>query len=183
MADQTQQTTMDCILQEISGMGRRLEEMDNTMASLTAETKSMRLDMADFQSRVTGLEQRIATVETHITSSRNMDQELLYLYLCSKLIDLEEWSSRDNVRFLRFPKNVEDTDIHTYLRETLPKLTALIFDLPPGVSKSAQTRPQAMRHSQLPGPIIACLLRHTQTHQLLQMARTHGSFWMDGQEI
>ncbi|KAJ1210102.1 hypothetical protein NDU88_005470 [Pleurodeles waltl] len=34
-----------------------------------------------------------------------------------------------------------------------------------------------------PGPIIACLLRHTQTRQLLQIARTHGPCQMDGQEI
>ncbi|KAJ1113850.1 hypothetical protein NDU88_002091 [Pleurodeles waltl] len=86
---------MDRILQEISAVGSRLEGMDNTMASLTAETKSMRLDIAGFQSRVTGLEQRVTTVETHITSSQDRDQELIYL--CSKLIDLKARSRRDNV--------------------------------------------------------------------------------------
>ncbi|KAJ1099051.1 hypothetical protein NDU88_004155 [Pleurodeles waltl] len=57
MADPMQGATMDCILQEISVEGRRLEGMDNAMTLLTAETKSMRLDIAGFQSRVTGLEQ------------------------------------------------------------------------------------------------------------------------------
>ncbi|KAJ1087496.1 hypothetical protein NDU88_000665 [Pleurodeles waltl] len=56
MADQTQEATMEHILQEISAVGRRLEGMDNAMASLTVETKSMCLDIAGFQSRVTGLE-------------------------------------------------------------------------------------------------------------------------------
>ncbi|KAJ1201337.1 hypothetical protein NDU88_005150 [Pleurodeles waltl] len=93
------------------------------MTSLTAETKSMRLDIVGFQSRMTGLEQCVATVEEHITSSQDRDQELLYL--CSKLIDLEDRSGRDNVRFLRFPENVQGTDIHSYLREALPKLTGL----------------------------------------------------------
>ncbi|KAJ1154209.1 hypothetical protein NDU88_006963 [Pleurodeles waltl] len=39
----------------------------------------MRLDIAGFQSRVLGLEQRVSTVETHITSFTDRDQELLYL--------------------------------------------------------------------------------------------------------
>ncbi|KAJ1084743.1 hypothetical protein NDU88_004889 [Pleurodeles waltl] len=102
--------------------------MDNAVASLTVETKSMHLDIAGFQSRVTGIEQRVSTVETHITSSQDRDQELLYLR--SKLIDLEDRSCRDNVRFLRFPENVEGTDINSYLWETLPKLTGLTFDPP-----------------------------------------------------
>ncbi|KAJ1135924.1 hypothetical protein NDU88_002353 [Pleurodeles waltl] len=47
---------MDRILQEILVVGRRLEGMDSMMTSLTEDTKSMRLDIADFQSRVTTLE-------------------------------------------------------------------------------------------------------------------------------
>ncbi|KAJ1135988.1 hypothetical protein NDU88_002415 [Pleurodeles waltl] len=95
MADRAQETTMDRILQEISAVGRRLEGMDSDMASLTAEAKSMHLDIAGFQSRVTGLEQGVVTVETHVASSRDWDQELLYLRI--KMIDLEDRSRRDNV--------------------------------------------------------------------------------------
>ncbi|KAJ1109999.1 hypothetical protein NDU88_007354 [Pleurodeles waltl] len=114
MVEQTQGATMDRYLQEISAMGRNLEGMDNSMASLTAETKSMRLDIAGFKSRVTGLEQRVAKVETHITSSLDRDQELIYL--CSKLIDLEDRSRRDNVRFFGFPENIEGAFTPTYGR-------------------------------------------------------------------
>ncbi|KAJ1199094.1 hypothetical protein NDU88_002932 [Pleurodeles waltl] len=56
MANPAQGATMDCILQEISAVGCKLEGMDNAMASLTAETKSMCLDIAGFQSRLMGLE-------------------------------------------------------------------------------------------------------------------------------
>ncbi|KAJ1137465.1 hypothetical protein NDU88_003863 [Pleurodeles waltl] len=139
MADQTQGATMDRILQEISGACRRLEGMDNAMTSLTGETKSMRLNIAGFQSRATGLEQRVSTVESHITSSLDGDQELLYLR--SKLTELED-SHGDNIHFLGFPKNIEGVDTHSYLLQTLPKLTGLTFDPPPGISKSAQTRAQ-----------------------------------------
>ncbi|KAJ1148908.1 hypothetical protein NDU88_001732 [Pleurodeles waltl] len=120
---------MDRILQEIAAVGRKLEGMDSAMASLTAEKKSMRFDVAGFQTQVTGLEQRVATVETRIASWGYRDQELLYLR--SKLIDLEDRSRRDNIRFLGFLENVEGTDIHSYLRETLPKLTGIIFVPPP----------------------------------------------------
>ncbi|KAJ1195270.1 hypothetical protein NDU88_004551 [Pleurodeles waltl] len=72
--------------------------MENAITLLTAETKSMRLDIAGFQSRVTGLEQCVTTMEGHITTSQDRDQELLYLR--SKLIDLEEKNYRDKVCFL-----------------------------------------------------------------------------------
>ncbi|KAJ1192056.1 hypothetical protein NDU88_001368 [Pleurodeles waltl] len=42
---------MDRILQEISAVGRKLEGMDSAMALLTAETKSMRLNIVGFQVR------------------------------------------------------------------------------------------------------------------------------------
>ncbi|KAJ1204630.1 hypothetical protein NDU88_000070 [Pleurodeles waltl] len=48
MADPVQGATMDRILQEISAVGHKLEEVDNTMASQTAETRSMHLDIAGF---------------------------------------------------------------------------------------------------------------------------------------
>ncbi|KAJ1124298.1 hypothetical protein NDU88_002759 [Pleurodeles waltl] len=102
--------------------------MENATAFLTAEPKSMCLDIAGFQSRVLGLEQGVSTVETHITSFTDRDQELPYLR--SKLIDLEDRSRRDNVRFFGFPETIEGADIHSYLRKTLPKLTGLTFDPP-----------------------------------------------------
>ncbi|KAJ1190315.1 hypothetical protein NDU88_007053 [Pleurodeles waltl] len=43
--------------------------------------------------------------------------------------------------------------------------------------------PQTLRRSQPPRPIIACLLRHTQAQQLLQMACSHGPFRMNEQMI
>ncbi|KAJ1117936.1 hypothetical protein NDU88_006131 [Pleurodeles waltl] len=95
MTDASQGATMDRILQEISAVGRRLEGMDSMMISLTEETKSVRLDIAGFQSRVTILEQRMMTVETQATLTADRDQELLYLR--SKVIDLEDRSRRDNV--------------------------------------------------------------------------------------
>ncbi|KAJ1137210.1 hypothetical protein NDU88_003623 [Pleurodeles waltl] len=128
MADSAQESTMDRILQEISAVGRRLEEMDGAMASLTAETKSIHMDIASFQTCVQGLEQRVTTVEAQAVSFQDRDQELLFLR--SKMTDLEDRSWRDNVRFLGFPENIEGENIHAFLRETLPKLTGITFDPP-----------------------------------------------------
>ncbi|KAJ1126844.1 hypothetical protein NDU88_005250 [Pleurodeles waltl] len=102
--------------------------MDNDITSLTSETKSMRLDIASFQSQETGLEQRVTTMEGHLTTSQDGSQELLYLH--SKLIDLEDRSRKDNVRFFRFPESMEGTDTQSFLRTVLPKLTDLTFDPP-----------------------------------------------------
>ncbi|KAJ1156504.1 hypothetical protein NDU88_009223 [Pleurodeles waltl] len=104
MADASQGATMDRILQEISVVGCRLEGVDSMMTSLTEDTKSMRLDIEGFQSRVTTLEKRVLTVEMQAAIASDRDQELLFLR--SKVIDLEDRSRRDNVRFLGFPEEI-----------------------------------------------------------------------------
>ncbi|KAJ1169856.1 hypothetical protein NDU88_001744 [Pleurodeles waltl] len=128
MADDTQGVTMDRILQEILAVSRKLEGMDSAMVVLTAETRSMRLDIVGFQSQISGLDQRVATVETQVASWTDRDQELLHLR--SKLIDLEDRSRRNNVRLLGFPEGIKGVDIFSYLREKLPKLTDIAFDPP-----------------------------------------------------
>ncbi|KAJ1187109.1 hypothetical protein NDU88_003888 [Pleurodeles waltl] len=180
MTDPAQESTMDHILQEISAVGRRLEGMDNAIASLTAETKSICLDISGIESRVAGLEQRVTTVETHIASYQDRDQELQYLR--SKMIDLEDRTRRDNVQFLGFPEIIERADINSFLRETLPKLIGIPFDPPLEFRRAHKLGPKRP-DAATPLPIIACLLRHTQAHQLLKRARTYGPCWMDGQEI
>ncbi|KAJ1124351.1 hypothetical protein NDU88_002812 [Pleurodeles waltl] len=128
MADDMQGATMDRILQEILAVSRKLEGMDNAMEALTAETRSMRLDIASFQSQISGVDQRVATVETQVASWTNRDHELSHLR--SKLTDLEDRSRRNNVHLLGFPEGVEGADLFPYLRDVLPKLTDIIFDPP-----------------------------------------------------
>ncbi|KAJ1093672.1 hypothetical protein NDU88_006770 [Pleurodeles waltl] len=100
-------TTVDHILQEITAMGRHLEGMDSTISTLVAETKSICLDIAGFQSTVSDLEQHVVAVEDHLNTVPDRDQELLFLP--SKLVDLEDRSRRDNVRFFGFPEHVKET--------------------------------------------------------------------------
>ncbi|KAJ1214647.1 hypothetical protein NDU88_002265 [Pleurodeles waltl] len=128
MADDTQGAKMDRILQEISAVSRKLEGMDSAMVALTAETRSMRLDIAGFQSQISRLDQRVATVETQVASWTDRDQELLHLR--SKLIDLEYRRRRNKVHLLGFPEGIKGADMFSYLWETLPKLTEITFDPP-----------------------------------------------------
>ncbi|KAJ1118626.1 hypothetical protein NDU88_006815 [Pleurodeles waltl] len=131
------------ILQEITAMGRRIEGMDSAISFLTAETKSMCLDIPNFQSCVTGLEQRVMIMEDHLNTRQDRDQELLYLH--SKLVDLEDRNRRNNVRFLGFQEQLEGTDIQEFLRKALPKLTNKTFDPPLEFLKSASIRPKTKR--------------------------------------
>ncbi|KAJ1129753.1 hypothetical protein NDU88_008118 [Pleurodeles waltl] len=96
--------------------------------SLTEDTKSVCQDIAVFHSRMTTLEQRVTTVETQALLASDRDQELLYLR--SRVMDLEDRSSRDNVRFLGFPEEIEGADVQSVLKNTLPQLTGLTFYLP-----------------------------------------------------
>ncbi|KAJ1131378.1 hypothetical protein NDU88_009715 [Pleurodeles waltl] len=167
-----QGATMDRILQEISRVGRKLEGMDKAMVALTAETRSMRLDIAGFQSQISGLDQRVATVETQVASWTDRDLELLHHR--SKLTDLEDRSRRNNVRLLGFPEGAEGADIFSYLRDILPKLTDITFDPPLEFQRAHRLGPKRQDGSDRPCPIIVCMLLHLQARQLLQMSRTQG---------
>ncbi|KAJ1100253.1 hypothetical protein NDU88_005340 [Pleurodeles waltl] len=127
MVGTEQATTMDSILQEITAVSRILEGMDIAITSLTSETKSMHLDIAGFQSCVTGLEHRMATVEDHIHTVLDEDQELEFLR--SKLIDLEDRSQRKNIRHFVFPEQAEGTETPSFLCSVLPQLTKTVFKL------------------------------------------------------
>ncbi|KAJ1088809.1 hypothetical protein NDU88_001964 [Pleurodeles waltl] len=170
MTDPTQESTMDHILQEISAVGRRLEGMDSAMVSLTAETKSIRMEIASFQTRVLGLEQRVSTVEARASSFQDRDQELLFLR--SKLTDLEDKSRRDNVRFLGFPENIEGKDLHGFLQDVLPRITGTAFDPPLEFQRAHRLGPRKPGADARHRLIKPCLLRHTQGRQLIQKART-----------
>ncbi|KAJ1163295.1 hypothetical protein NDU88_003755 [Pleurodeles waltl] len=127
------------------------------------------------------LEQRLTTVEAQAIFTPDRDPELLYLR--SKLIDLEDRSHRDNVRFLGFPESIEGANVQPFLKVTLPKLTGLSFDPPSEFQRAHRLGPKCRDGENHPRPIIACLLLHTQARQLLQAAYTHGPFRMNEQMI
>ncbi|KAJ1198491.1 hypothetical protein NDU88_002332 [Pleurodeles waltl] len=172
MSDNSQGASMDRILQEISAVGRKLEGMDTAMSALPAETRSMRLEIAGFQSQISGLDHRVAAVESQVVLQTDRDQELLYLR--SKLTDLEDRSHRNNIRFLGFPEPIEGTDILSYLRDTLPKLADITFDPPLEFQRAHRLGLKRQNGQDRPRPIIACFLRHGQVRQLLQLSRRQG---------
>ncbi|KAJ1169513.1 hypothetical protein NDU88_001406 [Pleurodeles waltl] len=181
MSEDAQGLSMDRILQEISAVGRKLEGMDNAMTALTAETRSMRLEIAGFQSQISGLDHRVAAMESQVALQTDRDQELLHLR--SKLTDLEDRSRRNNVRFLGFPEGIEDTDILSYLRDTLTKLADITFNPPLEFQRAHRLGLKRQNGKDLPRPIIACFLRHGQVRQLLQMSRRQGPLRLGPLEI
>ncbi|KAJ1103315.1 hypothetical protein NDU88_000742 [Pleurodeles waltl] len=181
MSDKEQSITIERILQEITSVSRRIERVDASISSLTLETKSMRSDIAGFQTRVTGLEHRMESLETQMTTSRDRDQDLLYLR--SKLTDLEDRRRRDNISLLGIPEHEEGTDMQTFLSSILPKLTSLDFNSPLEFQRAHRVGPKRSDTSLRPRPIIACLLRHNHTRQILQTAHKHGPFRIGQHDI
>ncbi|KAJ1092152.1 hypothetical protein NDU88_005264 [Pleurodeles waltl] len=155
--------------------------MDASISSLTLETKSIPTDIAGFHSRVMGLETRVETLETHISTIQDRDQDLSYLQ--SKVTDLEDRSRRDNIRLLGIPEIEEGTDVQTFLSSTIPKLTSLAFEPPLEFQRTHRVGPKRQDGALRPRTIITCLLRHSQTRQILQVARAHGPFRMDKLEV
>ncbi|KAJ1205507.1 hypothetical protein NDU88_000941 [Pleurodeles waltl] len=176
-----QDTTMECILQEVTAVGRRLEGLDSNISALMAETKSIHLDIAEFQNHVTDLEQRVLTMEGHLNIVKNRDQELLCL--SSKMCDLEDRSCRDNACFFGFPEQMEWTDVIAFLCNILPVLPGLTFDPLLEFQLACRVGPKRHGGAKRPRLIIACFLQHEQVPQLLRVARSHGPYWHKGQEI
>ncbi|KAJ1193817.1 hypothetical protein NDU88_003113 [Pleurodeles waltl] len=156
MSEDAQGVSMDRILQEISSVGRKLKGMDTAMVALTAETRSIRLEIAGFQSQISGLDHRVAAVESQVALQTDRDQELLHLR--SKLTDLEDRSRRNNICFLGFPEGIEGTDILSYLRDTLPKLADTTFDPPLEFQRAHRLGLKRQSGKDRPRPIIACFL-------------------------
>ncbi|KAJ1162134.1 hypothetical protein NDU88_002611 [Pleurodeles waltl] len=181
MAEGSQGASMDRILQEISAVGRKLEGMDCAMVALTAETRSIRLEIAGFQSQISGLDQRVTTVETQVASWTDNGQELMYLH--SKLTDFEDRSRRNNIRLSGLPDGIEGTDLISYLRDILPKLTGITFDPPLEFERVHRLGPRRQEGKGRPRSIIACLLRHGQARQILQIARAQGPLRLGTLEI
>ncbi|KAJ1198072.1 hypothetical protein NDU88_001916 [Pleurodeles waltl] len=61
-------TAMECILQEISAVGRRLEAIDSKTTALSAESKSILVDTASFQAMVMDLNHHLNAVESQMMS-------------------------------------------------------------------------------------------------------------------
>ncbi|KAJ1099227.1 hypothetical protein NDU88_004331 [Pleurodeles waltl] len=181
MTDKDQPTTMERIQLEVTAVSRRIEGMDASISSLTLETKSMRSDIASLQSRVTGFEHRMGTLETQMATIQDRDQDLPYLR--SKITDLEDRSRRHNIRLFGIPENKERPDVHAFLSIGLPKLTSLTFDPPLEFQRAHRVGLKHPDGASRLRPIIACLLRHTQTRQLLQVECNHGPFRIDKYEI
>ncbi|KAJ1198811.1 hypothetical protein NDU88_002650 [Pleurodeles waltl] len=135
----------------------------------------------DVTVRVTGLEQRMGSLEMQINTSQEREQD--FLYLRSKLTDMEDRSRRDNIRLLGIPENEEGSDMQAFLSSILPKMTSLDFDPPLEFQRAHRIGPKRSDNSSRPRPIIACLLRHNQTRQILQVVRSHGPFRIDQHEI
>ncbi|KAJ1093435.1 hypothetical protein NDU88_006536 [Pleurodeles waltl] len=104
-ADPTALEAANCILLEIIAVGRRLEVMDSKISDLTvASSSSIRADIAGFRETVHDLDQRLTTMEGQVAALPNHEAELCFLR--TKLIDLEDRSCRDNVRFFGFFGNI-----------------------------------------------------------------------------
>ncbi|KAJ1166989.1 hypothetical protein NDU88_007382 [Pleurodeles waltl] len=116
--DSRSDTAMDRILQEISAVGGRLEAMDSKITDLSADSKSIRADIVGFQNKVTELDHRLTTVKSRIATLPDIEPELQFRQ--HKLMDLEDRSRRDNVRFFGLSEKEEGADLRTFLKDLDP---------------------------------------------------------------
>ncbi|KAJ1206052.1 hypothetical protein NDU88_001462 [Pleurodeles waltl] len=101
----------------------------------------------------------------------------------SQQTDLEDRSRRNNICLLGFPEGIEGTDLLSYLRDIIPKLTDITFDPPLEFERVHRLGPKRQDGKGRPRSIIACLLRHGQVRQLLQAARAQGPLRLGTLEI
>ncbi|KAJ1213290.1 hypothetical protein NDU88_000928 [Pleurodeles waltl] len=180
-ADPRAVDTTDRILQEITVVGRRLKGMDLKISDLSTASASFRTDIACFREKVMDLDQRLTTVEKHVTMVPEHDAELQTPR--AKITDLEDRSRRDNVCFFGILEHKEGTDIKVFLESLLPELTGLVFSPPLEFQRAHRISPLPKATSGRPSPIIACFLRHEQAILVLSAARSQGPFSLEGHEV
>ncbi|KAJ1180184.1 hypothetical protein NDU88_005408 [Pleurodeles waltl] len=146
----------ECILQEITAVGRRLEAMDLKITDLSTASTSIRADIASFQDKVTDLDLRLTSVKHHLATLSERDSELQFLR--AKITDLADSSQRDNVRFFGFPEHKECSDVRAFPRDLLPALTGLAFSPPLEFQRAHRISPLHRANMGKPHPIIACFL-------------------------
>ncbi|KAJ1114436.1 hypothetical protein NDU88_002673 [Pleurodeles waltl] len=79
MANSHSDTAMEHILQGISAVGRCLETMDSKITDLSADSKSIRVDIASFQATVSELDHRLHAIENQMASLPDNKPKLQYL--------------------------------------------------------------------------------------------------------
>ncbi|KAJ1177536.1 hypothetical protein NDU88_002791, partial [Pleurodeles waltl] len=100
-----QDNNMKRILLEISAVGRQLEAMDTKFTDLSADSTSVRADIAGFQDKVTDLDHRLHNVLSRMEDLPDHEQGLQFL--SNKLTDLEDRSRRDNIRLFGLQEKME----------------------------------------------------------------------------
>ncbi|KAJ1090438.1 hypothetical protein NDU88_003570 [Pleurodeles waltl] len=159
-ADPRTMEATDLILQEITAVGRRLEEMDSKISDLTVASTSIRADIAGFRETVTDLDQHLMNVEAHVATLPDHEAELRSLR--AKVTDLEDRSRRDNVHDFGIPEQKEGPDIKTLLKHLLLELAGLNFSSSLQFQRAHRYAPLHKATSVKPRPIIACFLRRKQ---------------------
>ncbi|KAJ1099209.1 hypothetical protein NDU88_004313 [Pleurodeles waltl] len=77
--DSRPDTAMESSLQEISAVGRHLEAIGSKITDLSADSRSIRTDIAGFQDKVTDLDHRLHTVESKVAALPANEPELQFL--------------------------------------------------------------------------------------------------------
>ncbi|KAJ1119576.1 hypothetical protein NDU88_007761 [Pleurodeles waltl] len=95
-------TTKERGLQEIYIVGLPLEGIDSKITDLSADSKLIRADIAGIQDKVTDLGHNLHTIENKVAAFP--DNELELQFLCNKLTDLEDRSSRDKCLLFWFAR-------------------------------------------------------------------------------
>ncbi|KAJ1188973.1 hypothetical protein NDU88_005728 [Pleurodeles waltl] len=119
-------TAMERIPQEISTVGRHLEAMDTKITDISADSNSIRADVAGFRDKVTDLDHHLHNIENRMAELPDHEPELQSLH--NKLMDLENRNHKDNVCFFGLQEKTEGADMRAFLRDPLSQ--ASLF-LPP----------------------------------------------------
>ncbi|KAJ1143483.1 hypothetical protein NDU88_009791 [Pleurodeles waltl] len=171
----------DHILQVFAAVGCRLEVMDAKISDLTVASTSIRADIAGFRETVTDLDQRLSIVEDRVVVLPDQEAELRSLR--ATVTDLENRSRRGKVSFLGIPKYKEGSDIKTFLKNTVPEITGLVFSPPLEFQGAHMICSLHKVTPDKPRTIIVCFLRHEQARQIISVAKSQGPFSLEGHEI
>uniref|UniRef100_H2ZZ05 L1 transposable element RRM domain-containing protein n=1 Tax=Latimeria chalumnae TaxID=7897 RepID=H2ZZ05_LATCH len=153
-----------------------------TLSVTLGELKDL---MSALNNRVTTAEQRVSNMEDaqQDISCEMIDLKKQVLDLQAKLDDQENYARWNNVRFIGFPKGVENGKPVKFLQEVLPTLLELPCGTVLDVERAHRSLAPKPADGQRPCPFIVKFLRYPVCEQILTAVKSMGSLQWNGNKI
>uniref|UniRef100_H3AFA4 L1 transposable element RRM domain-containing protein n=1 Tax=Latimeria chalumnae TaxID=7897 RepID=H3AFA4_LATCH len=167
-------------------INQMLQNLYSAMETLTTIVSKIKEGNTHLQTRVQSVEQRVSDIkDAHLTTDSiisDLKKQVEQLKTC--LDDQENRSRHNNLRFLRFPEDVEQESPSKFLQNILPELLKVPAEMREiEIERDNHSPGLKLAPGQRPRPFVVRFLRFLVKEWLLSLARNAGKVEWQGNHI